>query len=386
MYQDEDVQRRSAMRPPRVRPEHTVDVREAFCDNGEVLVFHPGSETGLRMSSSAVEVWDACDGQRTVDEVCRELERRYGLPPGALEDEVLLTLDQLRDADLLRLDVDVSWADFSTLARPRDDLEDVRTAIELFQQRNGRRYERRPLTIGRPAATLCHGSVAIEHAFQESTEDLEPAPLDHPNIARAEEWLARWPLGHRQFAFLMRSFHPLLLPGASDIELGFLEGSTKCHSLQVPAMFGAMWSTVDCPFMLAENFVHELAHQKLYGIGIFKEHCTGLIANDLTEGFRSPVMAQPRPMTAVVHAVYSYMYVTALDLAILEQEPPGARRDSIVLRLDVNLRRLEEGRAEMHGNLRLVAEGEEFFAGFYQWLDELIADGGGMVAAAGLVR
>jgi hypothetical protein len=76
-------------------------------------------------------------------------------------------------------------------------------------------------------------------------------------------------------------------------------------------MFGAMWSTVDCPFMLAENFVHEMAHQKLYGIGIFKEHCTGLIANDPGEGFRSPVLDYPRPMTAIVHAVYSYMYVIA---------------------------------------------------------------------------
>jgi hypothetical protein len=370
-----------------VRPAHAENVQEAWCDDGGVLLFRAGSEIGLRLSSSAVEIWDACDGQRTVDEVCRELEGRYGLPQRSLEDDVLLAIDGLRDEDLLRLDADVSWVDFSMLARPRDDLEDLHAAIELFQQRNGRRYERRPMTTGRPAATLCHGAVAIEHALPESTEDLPPAPLDHPNIARAEEWLARWPLGYRQFAFLMRSFHPLLLPGASDDELGFLEGSTKCHSLQAPAMFGAMWSTVDCPFMLAENFVHEMAHQKLYGIGVFKEHCTGLIANDLTEGFRSPVILdRPRPMTAIVHAVYSYMYVTAFDLAILEREPPGARRDSIVLRLDVNLGRLEDGRAEMHGSLRLDAKGEQFFAGFYPWLDELIADGRAVVTAAGLVR
>jgi HEXXH motif-containing protein len=151
-------------------------------------------------------------------------------------------------------------------------------------------------------------------------------------------------------------------------------------------MFGAMWSTVDCPFMLAENFVHEMAHQKLYGIGIFKEHCTGLIANDPGEGFRSPVLDYPRPMTAIVHAVYSYMYVTALDLAILEQEPSGPRRDSIVLRLDVNVGRLEDGRAEMHGNLRLDAEGEQFFAGFYAWLNELIAQGRAIVSAGVLAR
>jgi hypothetical protein len=226
MYQEDDVQRRSAVDARPVRPAHVEDLCWERSD-GELLLYRPGSEKGLRLSSSSLEIWDMCDGQRTVDEVCRELAGRYGLPQRSLEGDVLGTLDRLRDEDLLRFDADVSWADFSTLARPRDDLEDLRTAIELFEQRNGRRYERRPMTTGRPAATLCHGAVAIEHAFQESTEDLPPAPLDHPNIASAEEWLARWPLGYRQFAFLMRSFHPLLRPGASEAELDFLQGSTQ---------------------------------------------------------------------------------------------------------------------------------------------------------------
>jgi hypothetical protein len=76
------------------------------------------------------------------------------------------------------------------------------------------------------------------------------------------------------------------------------------------------------------------------------------------------------------------MYVTALDLAILEQEPPGPRRERIILRLDVNVCRLEDGREEMHGNLRLDAAGEQFFADFYPWLDELIARGRAIVSAA----
>ena len=75
-------------------------------------------------------------------------------------------------------------------------------------------------------------------------------------------------------------------------------------------------------------------------------------------------------MTAIVHAVYSYMYVTALDLAILDTEDPGDRRARILRRLVVNVSRLEDGRDEIRRHLRVDDSGEQFFAGFHAWLDE----------------
>lgn len=357
-------------------PRRSDGVRELPRD-GELLLCFDKDRPGLVLNATSGEIWQLCDGRRSAGEIGRKLEQRYGLAAGALRADVAAALRKLREGGVLRSDAPSAAApevpDWSEVAAPREDLHDLEVAVAEFERRNGPRLGRDTRAAAR---TLCDGRVAVEPGCRpHGLDGLDDAPVDHPNIERAQEWLRRWPLGERQFAFLMRSFHPLVIPRRPLDESAFLGGS-RCHSLEAAAMFGRMWATINCPFMTAESFVHEMAHQKLFGLGIFKESCVGLVANDPSVGYRSPVITdRPRPMTAVVHGVYAFMYVTALNLEALDAEPAGERRDRILERLAVNVKRIDQGRDELRRHLRTDAHGERFFAGFHRWLDELILRG-----------
>ena len=95
--------------------------------------------------------------------------------------------------------------------------------------------------------------------------------------------------------------------------------------------------------MLASNLVHEVAHQKLFALGVLKESSTALVENDPSELYDSPVITdRQRPMTAGARAVRLMYYVTQLELEVIEVEPPGSRRERMLQRVAHNVRRLRE--------------------------------------------
>ena len=68
-----------------------------------LLVCAPDCADAVSLNSSAREVWELCDGQRTVEEVSVELGHRYDCPPEAFLQDVSKAVDQLVSLQLVHL-------------------------------------------------------------------------------------------------------------------------------------------------------------------------------------------------------------------------------------------------------------------------------------------
>lgn len=272
-------------------------------------------------------------------------------------------------------DTQVDW---SRLARPQTDEYDTEVTL-AFASRAG---YRRPSAEG--CLTIFDGEVALRPLEPDSKGRAwgEQGPLDHPNLARAANLLRRWPEGSRQFRRLIHSvypvanarFSPVAFPNSVSDEAHMKLGSSS-HSDE--ERFGTLYATVYDPIGTAQAFVHEMAHQKLRALGVRVESADRFVANPPAELFESPVRKdKPRPMTAVVHALYSWMYIVGLDLRMIEYELDQGAEPS-VLRLFRhylvrNVPRLDEGLTVVHANLEVDEEGALFFGGLFEWGADLL--------------
>jgi hypothetical protein len=359
-------------------PHRAPAVREQPVED-ELLLFTDLQGEGISLNPSAWAIWDLCDGRRNVGEIGNELSRLVGRPAQEVLPAVQDAVARLTEARVLAVATAettrrAAAVDWSRIAEPQGDQYDALIARDLLTLRGTG-------PTGAPAggreSTILEGKVALRACYprQHITEGLVDAPFGHANIEQSVRYLELWPVAHRQFPLLVHSIHPLLYPDQPSDERFFLKAS-HCHSIET--MPGTMWSTINCPLMLAESYVHELAHQKLFGLGLFKESCERLVANPHGEQYRSPVITdRPRPMTAVVHGVYAYAYVTELDLHVARArfESDAERHRRVLARVDTNVRRLQEGYAEIRAHLRTDAAGAAFFPPFFAWLDRLIAEG-----------
>ncbi|HKX45195.1 MAG TPA: PqqD family peptide modification chaperone [Planctomycetota bacterium] len=351
----------------------------------EVLLVRDPDQPGVVLNRSAYAIWDLCDGNRTVEGISRELERLLELPEGALLADVARAVDEFATSGLVELRAGEeprrpvppqspsrTSAAPERLARPRADLADLDLALAHFAAIAPKAHARYLALRAEPGEpTFLGGQLVLRRCYDRFDTPLVDAPADHPNLAAAMDWLSAWPLGEAQVRHWMRVLHPLVDERLPDDESGFLRGSS-CHSDDSPKFMGTLWSTINCPFMLAENLVHELAHQKLFALGILKEKTSGWIANTPEHIYRSPIITDRlRPMSALVHGVYAYMYVTAFDLAALDRPNPKSVRKALRKRLSVNLGRIRAGGAEIHRHLRTDGQGAQFFAGYFSWLEEL---------------
>ncbi len=80
---------------PKSRKEDLV-VQEA---NGEVLIYDLRSDKAFCLNETSALVWNACDGNRDVNEIRRDVSKR--LNTEADHDLIWLALDQLKQQDLL---------------------------------------------------------------------------------------------------------------------------------------------------------------------------------------------------------------------------------------------------------------------------------------------
>ena len=78
-------------------------------------------------------------------------------------------------------------------------------------------------------------------------------------------------------------------------------------------------------------------------------------------------------MTAVLHAEYSYVHVTALDIHILAAERDPTRRQALRAVLERNLSRIKEGFDILRRDFEPGEHGREFMEGFYAWTERTIA-------------
>lgn len=278
--------------------------------------------------------------------------------------------------------------DWSRVARPQTDGYDTRVVLdEIAAGRSAYRSTSRPrLVEGHPFAD---GRVRFAHVPRQAvmrSATLADAPLDEPNIARAEVFLRRWPEAFEQLAELIDVVHPFhdttIPPEMAGIHLG---SSSGCDFDRL----GTLFITVDDPLGAAQALVHEMSHQKLLGLGMGIERTSRFILNRPDELFVSPIRKdKPRPMTAVFHAQYSFIHVTALDLAMLAGETDEQTRDRILMLLLRNAVRMEAGLEVLERHVKTDAAGEVFVGAFLQWTREVLADAQAALEASGygLVR
>jgi HEXXH motif-containing protein len=269
----------------------------------------------------------------------------------------------------------LSGVDWRRMAAPQDDGYDTDMTLRLAENcgtpSRPLPYRRRPID---GAATFCDGMVAVRQAPELGmmTDRIVPAQIDHPNIPLGAAFLARWPAAYAQFGRLVDTVYPYTDPvQASQGECAL--GSSS-HSYE--DQFGSVHATVDNALGFAQALIHEMAHQKLRALGVSVESAERLVANNPSELFDSPIRKdRPRPMTAVLHAQYSFIHVTALDLHMLAGAKGERERQYILMLLARNVPRMQAGYQEVARHIRTDEVGRLFVDAFMEWSGDVLQRG-----------
>lgn len=265
--------------------------------------------------------------------------------------------------------VDACSIDWKRVAEPQPDEHDTIVALQLASEAG--------LTL--PAlADECvvrgpffEAKVALEQQGRAWCENCRPADLGHRNIYRASELIATWPEAYKQFARLVCYVYPMVqLWGGQDVPdsvVGSISGPG-------PRGFGSITATVNHHVGFAEALVHEMSHHKLRALGVEFESAQRLITNRSDEKYPSPIRYDRlRPMSAVLHAQYSYTYIAALDVSIIEGRADSERDAKVVKSsLAVIIPKLQFGLSVIRTNVQTDPAGKEFLEGFYDWSERIV--------------
>jgi HEXXH motif-containing protein len=243
-------------------------------------------------------------------------------------------------------------------------------------------YSRRP-TDGAP--TIFDGRVAVRNRSSGGLQPPRYAPADpaHPHLAQAASLLTTWPEMAAQFPELVDTIQPWTDTSAKPDQWLATPGSSS-HSEEPE--FGVIMVTVDSPIALAQAMVHEMAHHKLRAMGVSLLQASRIVMNDPSELYRSPIITNRlRPMTAVLHAQYAFMHVTALDITIHEHRTTDDHtRDLAAYLLARNVPRMEAGYDEITANIRTDGDGNDFMASFMDWSRAVLSEGREILDGCGL--
>lgn len=266
--------------------------------------------------------------------------------------------------------------DWSRMAEPQADGYDTLAIMQLLEHERApwrpRPFRRQSVAHG---PSICDGRVAVGAGDEPLLPGPRFAPIDgiHPNFRQALDYMARWPVASAQWPSIVHNVQCFTDTAISAAERETRIGSAS-HS--VNERFGVIGLTVDCALGTAQALVHEMAHHKLRAMGVANEDAIRIVTNRPSDLFPSPVVIdQPRPMTAVLHAEYSFIHVTALDLKMLEQEDDDKTRAGIRSLLARNVPKMEAGFAVIRDNVQTDAEGKDFIDGFLAWADRVLREG-----------
>jgi HEXXH motif-containing protein len=276
---------------------------------------------------------------------------------------------------LTEFDEILQSVDWRRMAEPQKDGYDTDMTLRLAEHGctplRPLPYRRRPID---GAATFCGGMVAVRQAPERGlmTDEIVPASPDHPNLAVGAAYLARWREAYAQFGRLVDTVYPYTDP--EQARQGEWALGSSSHSYEED--FGSLLATVDNALGFAQALVHEMAHQKLRALGVSIETAERLIVNDQSERFESPIRKdQTRPMTAVFHAQYSFIHVTALDLHMLVAAQGERERQNILMLLARNVPRMQAGHEEVARHIRTDAAGRLFVDAFMDWSKDVLQRG-----------
>jgi HEXXH motif-containing protein len=273
-------------------------------------------------------------------------------------------------------DANEDTIDWSRLAEPQTDGYDTDAILLLMSSEN---TPWRPRPFQRPHGkppTVAHGTVSVNF---DDTEPLIPgprfAPVEglHPNLERALNYVERWPVVAKQWPQFIHRIQCYTDTAIPEEERPHRLASAS-HSID--ARFGEVALTIDCDLTTAQCIVHEMAHHKLRAIGIANERAVRIVTNPPAMLYESPVVLdQPRPMTAVLHAEYTFIHVTQLDIEMLRAEKCPQTRARIMSLLKRNLVRVEKGLQTIQRHISLDQQGESFIGAFINWSKSVIETG-----------
>ena len=276
---------------------------------------------------------------------------------------------------------DESSIDWSRLAEPQTDGYDTGIALQLV---NCAGYTRR--AVGKNP-TILDGTVAVRCPDDNyrTPDGWKQAPSDDPNLAFAADFLECWSEVRQQFSEIIHSVYPYSEP---NLGRGSCSGPAQDASGKggyEGKIFGAINVTVFDPIGTSEALVHELAHQKLWALGVDFEHASRLVLNPPTEYYTSPVRKNKRPMTALVHAAYAWLYIVNLQLKMVPFESnKGVEPEVLQVFVDRyfarNLFNLEKSFEVVVENIKYDAAGEAFFESLFAWGTRLINEGNRMLS------
>lgn len=258
--------------------------------------------------------------------------------------------------------------DWSRVAEPQPDQYDTEVALERLRQMRG--FRRPPLG---DTPTIFDGAVAVRPLEGPYLKiGFSSAPLEDKRICLAESYVRQWPAAFQQFKGLMYAFYPLNDISGTRIRPG--RKGYASHAFE--SHIGTMCASIEDPIGTAEAFVHEMAHNKLRSLGIMFESTQGFITNDPEDLYLSPIrIGVLRPMTAVFHAEYSFIYVTQLYLVMLAAEPEEETRKYLLTLLRAVVTRMEAGFKVIEANIQVDSIGRPFVDGFMDWAGRVLADG-----------
>jgi hypothetical protein len=270
--------------------------------------------------------------------------------------------------------------DWSRVARPQSDGYD--SSITLICAGEGNAVP--PEETG---PTCFDGAVRVRYVGDGCPYDppMVNAPREHPNIARSCELVRNWPEGFRQIQMLIHTLHPLW-----DSTVAMHEGIgplSSCSGAK-EGLFGCIFATVENPLTLAEALVHEMAHNKLFGLGVPLEAAKRLIVNSPERLFESPVIRdRKRPMQAVFHATYTFTYMLALNAALYRRlSREEADFSANLLLMSSNLPAVERGLEIVGKSVETDDHGASFLRGYFKWAEEIASECGRSLEAHQVAR
>lgn len=266
--------------------------------------------------------------------------------------------------------MDINW---TRVAEPQPDQYDTEVTLQRLRQSRGLPSRQR----SEETLTIFDGAVEVRptEGPYSRMEGLASAPLSDKSMGKirlAESYVRQWPAAFDQFKALIQTFYPI-----RDIKGNRQpQGSKGSISHSYQSHIGTMCASIEDPVCLAQAFVHEMAHNKLRALGIMVESTQGFITNDPKELYPSPILiGTPRPMTAVFHAEYSFIYVTQLDLMLLANDPGEELRSYVLLLLKNNVSRMEPGLELIREKIQVDDIGRPFVDGFVDWAQRAIDEG-----------
>jgi HEXXH motif-containing protein len=265
----------------------------------------------------------------------------------------------------------VDWARVAIPRADGYDTEIIRQCAAIRFSRTGKWEDMARHDVNAP--TMLEGATQLRlvHDPHPLGEGFDHAPLSHASYDRCTALLARWPEAYRQLQTLVHTLHPAIQRNVTDDAQ--VIGSCS-HAFETE--FGTFYATIHDPYALAQAFVHEMAHMKLFALSFGKESTGKLIRNPLHEQYHSTIRTdQPRPMSAVIHAQYSFIHVVALDLHMLAAETDSDACDHLYALLARNVERMEVGYRTIADHVTLTSEGEAFMGAFMPWSRQVLDQG-----------